>query len=175
MTLEEYLELEETSPLRHEFINGVLFAMSSPSVLHQEIVANLMHSISNHIERPCRVFSPGLNLVIRRHSKEISYLPDVLVDCRPDTRDRRYVRNPKLIVEILSPSTQRIDRCEKLQNYRQIDSVEEYVIVAQDEKHVIVYPRAERWKPRVYGPLDAAVEFRSIGLTMPMSELYDCD
>jgi len=174
MTLEEYLEFEGTGPLRHEFINGVLFAMSGPSVLHQEIVANLMHAISHHIKRPCRVFPSGLKLVIRRNSKKISYLPDVLVDCRPDTRNRLYVRNPKLIVEILSPSTQRIDRREKLENYRLIDSVEEYVIVAQDEKHVMVYPRAECWKPREYDALDAAVEFRSIGLAMPMSELYDC-
>ncbi len=174
MTLEEYLEFEGTSPLRHEFVNGVLFAMNGPTVLHQEIVSNLMHAISHHIERPCKVFSSGLKLVIRRDSRKTSYYPDVVVDCRPGTRDRLYVRDPKLIVEILSPSTQRIDRCEKLQNYRQIDSVEEYVIVAQDEKYVIVYPRAERWKPRVYGALDAAVEFRSIGLKMPMSELYEC-
>ena len=174
MTFEEYLEVEETSPLRHEFINGVLFAMTGPSVLHQEIVSNLMHAISHHIKRPCRVFSSGLKLVIRRDSQKISYLPDVLVDCRPDTRDRLYVRDPKLIVEILSPSTQYVDRREKLENYRLIDSVEEYVMVAQDAKHVIVYPRAERWSPRVYETLDASVEFRSIGLTMPMSDLYDC-
>ena len=174
MTLEEYLEFEETSSLvRHEFINGVLFAMTSPSVLHQDIVSNLMHAISNHIKRPCRVYSSGLKLVIRRNSKKISYLPDVLVDCRPDTHDRRYIRDPKLIVEILSPSTQHVDRREKLENYCLIDSVEEYVIVAQDRKHVLVYPRAERWKPREYGALDAAVDFRSIGLTMPMNELYD--
>jgi len=78
-----------------------------------------------------------------------------------------------LIVEVLSPSTQMIDRREKLQNYRLISSVEEYVTVAQDEKRVIVYPRAERWKPRVYGTLDAAIELRSIDLTVPMIELYD--
>jgi Uma2 family endonuclease len=174
MTFEEYLELEDLSPLSHEFINGVLFAMTGPSVLHQDILSNLMHAISNHIRRPCRVYSSGLKLVIRRNSKKISYYPDVLVDCRPDTHDRLYVRDPKLIVEILSPSTQCVDRREKLENYRLIDSVEEYVIVAQDEKHVRVYPRAECWKPREYGALDTAVEFRSIGLTMPMSELYDC-
>ena len=174
MTLEEYLELEGTSPSRHEFINGVLFAMTSPSVLHHEIVSNVMHAIGNHIKRPCRVFASGLNLVIQRKSKKISYLPDVLVDCRPDTRDRLYVRDPKLIVEILSPSTQHVDRREKLENYRLIDSVEEYVIVAQHAKHVMVYPRAEHWKPREYGALDPAVELRSIGLTIPMGELYDC-
>jgi len=175
MTLEEYLEFEETSSLlRHEFINGVLFAMNGATMIHHDIVSNLMRAMVSHVKRPCRVFSSGPKVVIRLKSKKISYYPDVLVDCRPHTRDRLYVRNPKLIVEVLSPSTQHIDRCEKLENYRQIDSVEEYVIVAQDVKQVIVYSRAERWNPRVYGVLDAAVDFRSIGLTMPMSELYDC-
>lgn len=173
MTLEEYLEFEETSSLRHEFINGVLFAMNGETVAHHAIVSNLMHPIMNHIKRPCRVFASGPKVVIRRKSNQISYYPDVLVDCRPRTRDRLYVRDPKLIVEVLSPSTQLVDRREKLANYRLIDSVEEYVIVAQDAKRVIVYPRAERWRPRVYDTLDEAVELRSIDLTVPMIELYD--
>jgi Uma2 family endonuclease len=173
MTLEEYFELEKTSPMRHEFINGVLFALSGPSVAHQRIVLNLTVAFSNHLKRgPCEVFLPGSKVLILRDVSKISYYPDVMVDCRPDTRDTHHVRDPKLIVEVLSPSTQIIDRREKLQNYRLIDSVEEYVIVAQDERRVIVYPRAERWKPRVYGTLSAAVEFRSIDLTLPMTELY---
>jgi hypothetical protein len=60
MTLEEYLEFEGTSPLRHEFINGVLFAMNGPTVLHQDIASNLMLAIRPHIMRPCQVFSSGL-------------------------------------------------------------------------------------------------------------------
>lgn len=173
MTLEEYLEFEETTPLRHEFISGVLFTMSGPTVIHQEIVSNLMHAISNHIKRPCRVFSSGLLVVIKRDMHEIAYYPDVMVDCRPDTRDTHYLREPKLIVEVLSPSTQLIDSREKLHNYRLIDSLEEYVLIDQDERRVIVYPRAEGWKPRVYRTLDAAVELRSIDLTVPMIELYE--
>ena len=174
MTLEEFLEFEIKSPLRHEFINGVIFAMSTPSLNHQRLVRNMMGAIDSHLKRggPCEVFQSGLKLVFRRDVNEISYCPDVTVDCRPDTRDERYVYDPKLIVEVLSPSTQIIDRREKLQNYRLIDSVEEYVIVAQDERRVVVYPRAERWKPRVYGGIETAVELRSIDLTVPMTELY---
>ena|SRR3569833_3866651 len=179
MTLEEFFEFEKSSPLRHEFVNGVLFAMTGPSLAHNQVIQNLAFAIRNHLKRspgergPCAVYFSDARLVIRRDVNEISYYPDVIVDCRPDTRDTHYVRDPKLIVEVLSPSTQMIDRREKLQNYRLIDSVEEYVIVAQDEKRVIVYPRAERWKPRVYGTLDAAIELRSIDLTLPMIELYD--
>jgi Uma2 family endonuclease len=174
MTLEGFFEFEERSPLRHEYINGVIFAMSPPSLNHQRIIRNLTVAISTHLKRtPCEVFSAGLRAVVRREVNEIAYYPDVMVDCRPDTRGAHYVREPKLIVEVLSPSTQNIDRREKLQNYRLIDSVEEYVIVAQDEKGVIVYPRAERWKPRFYDTLETAVELRSIELTVPMIELYE--
>jgi Uma2 family endonuclease len=173
MTLEEFLEFEEKSPLRHEFINGVIFAMNGATVAHQRLVRNFTVAISNHLKRgPCEVFSSGLKLVILRPASEISYYPDVIVDCRPDTRDAQFVRDPRLIVEVLSPSTQIIDKREKLQNYRLIDSVEEYVIAAHDERLVMIYPRAERWKPRVYGGLDAAVELRSIELSVPMSDLY---
>jgi len=173
MTLEEFFEFDEKSPLRHEFINGLVFAMAVPSLNHQRIIRNLTTAIDGHLKRgPCEVFQSGLKAVVRRDVNEIAYLPDLIVDCHPDTRDTRYVQDPKLIMEVLSPSTQLIDRREKLQNYRLIDSVEEYLIVAQDECRVVVYPRAERWKPRVYAGLDTAVELRSIDLTVPLIELY---
>jgi Uma2 family endonuclease len=173
-TLEEFLEFEKTSPLRHEFINGAIFAMNGASLNHQRIVLNLTMAIHNHLKRgPCEVFSSGLLVVIKRGVHEIAYHPDVMVDARPDTRETHYLREPKLIVEVLSPATQLIDSREKLLNYPLIDSLEEFVLVAQDKRHVIVYPRAEGWRPRVYSALDAAVELRSIDLTMPIIELYE--
>jgi Uma2 family endonuclease len=173
MTLEEFLDFEKASPLRHEFINGAIFTMNSSSLNHQRIVLNLTLAFHNHLKRsPCEVFSSAPLVVIKRDVHEIAYHPDVMIDCRPDTRDPHYLREPKLIVEVLSPSTQPTDSREKLLNYPLIDSLEEYVLVAQDKRHVIVYPRAEDWKPRVYSALDAAVELRSIGLTLPIIELY---
>jgi Uma2 family endonuclease len=173
MTLEEFFEFEVQSPLRHEFINGAIFAMSVPSLNHCRIMQNLMLAIHAHLRHgPCEVFFSGLKLVIQRDVNTIACYPDVIVDCSPHTRDTYYVREPKVIAEVLSPSTQLIDRREKLQNYRLIDSVEEYVLVAQDERRVVVYPRAERWKPRIYAGLDTAVELRSIDLTVPLIELY---
>jgi len=173
MTLEEFLEFDENSPLRHEFINGVVFAMLGPSLNHNRIINNLYAPIRNHLKQgPCEAFTSEVKLTIRSAANEVVYSPDLIVDCRPDTRDPRYVQDPKLLVEVLSPSTQIIDRREKLQNYRLIDSVEEYVIIAQDECRVVVYPRAERWKPRVCASFEAAVELRSIDLAVPMIDLY---
>ena len=173
MTLEEYFEFEEKSPVRHEFINGVLFAMMGPSLAHVRITGNLFAAIRTRLKGgPCEVFASEARVMIPKEVNEIAYYPDVVVDCRPETRDTHFVRDPKLVVEVVSPSTQYIDRREKLQNYRLIDSVEEYVLVAQEERRLIVYPRADRWKPRVYGDLEPIVEFRSIDLTLPLSEVY---
>ncbi len=173
MTLEEFFEFEEHSPIRHEFINGVVFAMIGPTLNHNRIVNNLAFAIRDQLKRgPCEIFTSEVKLIVRWATNNIVYSPDVVVDCRPDTRDPRWVQDPKLLVEVLSPSTQLVDRREKLQTYRLIDSVEEYVIVSQDEHRVVVYPRAERWKPRIYAGLDEAVELRSIDLTVPLIELY---
>ena len=173
MTLEEFLAFEKTSLQRHEFINGAIFAMYGSSLNHQRIVLNLTLAMHNHLKRgPCEVFSSPLMVVIKQAMHEIAYHPDVMVDGRPDTRGPDYLREPKLIVEVLSPSTHLTDSREKLLNYPLIDSLEEYVLIAQDKRHVIVYPRVGDWKPRVYSGLDAAVELRSIDLTVPMIELY---
>jgi Uma2 family endonuclease len=173
MTLQEFFEFEAKTPLRHEFINGEVFAMSAVSLNHSHIRQSLTFALHAHLRHaPCAVFSSGARLVIQQDLDTITYCPDVIVDCRPDTRDAYYVRDPKLIAEVLSPSTQLIDRREKLLNYRLIDSVEEYVLVSQDERRVVVYPRAERWKPRIYAGLDTAVELRSVDLTVPLIELY---
>ena len=174
MTFEEFFEFEQESPLRHEFVNGAIFAMSDSSLNHCRIRQNLMFAIHAHLKRtPCEVFFLGLKLVIRRETNTIVYCPDLIVDCCPDTRDTYYLRDPRLIAEVLSPSTtQLIDRREKLMNYRLLDSLEEYILVSQDEHRVVVYPRAERWKPRTYAGLDTAVELRSIDLTVPLIELY---
>lgn len=140
MTLEEYFAFEEKSPLKHEFVNGVVFAMSGVSVAHAGVTRNLVVAFAARLKRgSCEVFASDLKRLIQRDVNEISYYPDVIVDCRPDTRGTHYIRGPSLIVEVLSPSTQHIDRREKLQNYRLIDSLEEYVLAAQDEHRVTVF------------------------------------
>lgn len=174
MTLEEYFEFESKSELRHEFVNGIVFAMSGPSVPHERIRNRLVLAISGHMRgRPCEVFSSGMKLVIRQAETEISYYPDLMVDCRRDAWDTGFVRYPKLVMEILSPSTQHTDRREKLQNYRLVDSVEEYVLVAQHEHKMIFYRRADGWRQEVCAGQEAEVEFRSLGLVLPLAEVYD--
>ncbi len=174
MTLEEFFEFEEKSTIQHEYVNGAVFAMSGASLVHQQICHRLVMAFGNHLTRgPCQVFSGGTQLQIQRWASEICYYPDIMVDCRRDAWGKHFVRSPTLVLEILSPSTQLTDRREKLLNYRFIDSVEEYVLVAQDNHRLTIYRRADGWRPQVCAGMDAAGEFRSIDLVVPLREIYN--
>ncbi|MGH8260463.1 MAG: Uma2 family endonuclease, partial [Steroidobacteraceae bacterium] len=168
------LEFEEKSPLKHEFVNGFAYAMTGGSVRHGRIALNLATTFKIHLKRgQCEAFASDVRVVVQRDKNEIAYYPDVVVDCRRDTRDTHFVRDPRLIVEVLSPSTQRTDRREKLQNYRLIDSLEEYVLAAQDERTLTIHRRSDGWRASAYAGADAVAEFRSIGLALPLTEIYD--
>jgi Uma2 family endonuclease len=173
MTIDEFLVFEERSPIRHEFVDGAVYAMTNPSVAHERIKQNLIRALDSHIGGgPCQLFSSSMQLRIRRDVNEICYLPDIMIDCRRESWGTNFVLNPKLVVEVLSPSTHLIDRREKLQNYRLVGSVQEYVLVAQDEHRVTIYPRAGGWRPRVYGGLESVAEFCSVELSVPLTEIY---
>jgi len=174
MTVDEYLEFEEQAPLRHEYVNGAIYAMNGVSVAHARISGELADAVRAHLRGgPCEVFSSELKLLIRSDTDEIIYYPDMMVACQRQDWGTNYVRNPKLVAEILSPSTQHIDRREKAMSYRRIGSVEEYVLLAQDDHKVIVQRRAENWRPQSYSGAEATVEFRSIGLSVPLARIYE--
>jgi Uma2 family endonuclease len=174
MTVDEYLQFEEQSPLRHEYVNGAIYAMTGASLAHVRITRELVSAFRGHLRGgPCEPFSTDLKLPIRSDTDEIFYYPDVMVACQREHWGPNYVRNPKLVAEILSPSTQHIDRREKAMTYRRIASVEEYVLLAQDDHKIIVHRRAENWRPQAYAGPQATVEFRSIGLSVPLAQIYE--
>jgi Uma2 family endonuclease len=148
--------------------------MNGVSVAHARIARELVMTVGGHLRgEPCELFSTDLKLRIRTDTDEVFYYPDMMVACQRDDWGANYVRNPKLVAEILSPSTQHIDRREKAMTYRRIASLEEYVLLAQDDHKVIVHRRAENWRPQSYTGPQATVEFRSIGLSVPLVQIYE--
>lgn len=138
MTWEEYLAFEEQSPYRHEYVNGAVYAMSGASLAHNQIAQELVVAFRTHLKGgPCKPFFLEAKLEIRTGPDQIMYYPDVLVSCRPEDRTEQAVRNPKLVVEILSKSTQHIDRREKAMSYQRVEAIEEYVLIAQNQPRVI--------------------------------------
>jgi Uma2 family endonuclease len=122
-------------------------------------------------ERPRKVFLNEVKLRLELGSDTIFYYPDVIVDCRPEEWVANFVRNPKLVVEVLSPSTQYIDRREKSLNYHRA-GVEEYVILSQTETRATLHRYDVRWDLEVASGPGAVLQLRSLGLSVPIEEIY---
>lgn len=174
-SLEEYLELEENSTMAYEYVAGQLYAMAGASPTHEIITGNLYAAIHLHLRgRPCRVHLAERRIVFKCRGEDIAYRPDVWVGCGDERNAKSVIiGEPRVVIEVLSPSTARIDRREKAVNYREIPSLEECVLVAQKRAQVTLYRRAENWSRVVIDSPEATLELRSIGLTLPIAQIYD--
>jgi Uma2 family endonuclease len=174
MTFEEFLEFVEHSPLRYEYVNGVVRAMSGGSLAHGSVAGRLSSVVGTHLRGgPCEAFSSCVDLEIRSETDEINYIPDLMVACNPQEWHEKSIRNPKLVAEVLSPSTRYIDECEKVTNYRRVASIEEILLLEQSQPKITVFRRAARWRPQIYSGTSAVLELRSIGLLVPLAHLYE--
>jgi Uma2 family endonuclease len=176
-TVEEYLQLEQTSEIRHEYLSGQVFAMSGGSKQHNLIAGNIYSRLRSHLRGgSCSVFMADMKVRIElaNQNKNIFYYPDVIVSCDPEDQDRFYLKYPCLIIEVLSPSTELTDRREKLVNYRNLETLQEYVLVSQDEIKVEVYRQDAQgnWSLTILGK-DDDLRLDSIGLTLTMTEIYE--
>jgi Uma2 family endonuclease len=141
MTVDEYLAFEETSEVRHEYIDGQIFTLVRTTLRHDLITNNLISILHSHLKGGrCRVFSSNVKLRIDAINR--FYYPDLLVSCVPVDVTSVYVKTPVLVVEVLSPSTAAIDKREKLVAYRQVESLQEYVIVHQSKRRVEIYRKS---------------------------------
>lgn len=170
---EEYLEWEERNEVRHEFIDGEVFAMAGSSDDHAAIVGNTFMALIPFVRKyGCRLFPQD----VKAQPKGLSryYYPDLIVTCDQRDKGDRYVkRHYKLIVEVLSDSTEAFDRGRKFEDYRRSESLEEYVLIAQDRMSVDVFRlnAAGRWEFEGYGA-GSVVELVSVGARFSIEELY---
>ena len=142
LTVEEYLEMEETATVRHEYVGGMVYAMVGATKRHNRIVLNIATRLLSAARGgPCRVYSSDVKLRV----EDVIYYPDVMVACGPEGEDEDPLieEAPCLVVEVASPSTESIDWREKMLAYRKIPTLQAYLIVAQDDQRVERYWRAE--------------------------------
>jgi Uma2 family endonuclease len=171
MTFDDYLAFEETATTRHELIDGMLFAMSGGTDAHQLIAGDLFLLIAGPLRGKCQVFQSGMKLKVEHARESDGYYPDIMVSCDLSDRDRMFRKAPLLLVEVLSPSTERLDRGEKKLNYLQIPSLQEYVLVAQDKPKVEMMRRRTSWTVEELYPGET-LTLESIGLTLPLADIY---
>lgn len=175
VTLQEFLEFERSTPLAHELVAGEIYAMSEPSASHDLVVTNLIADVRSHLRgQPCRTHTSSKKVQFKCRDDDIVYRPDLWVACG-ETRDAEgeFVEEPRLVIEVLSRSTERIDRREKALNYREIPALEEIVLVARKAARITLFRRAEQWRPIVLRSLQDSLELKSIGLTLPLERVYE--
>lgn len=174
---EDYLAQEIESDEKSEYVDGEIYAMTGTTVRHNRIALDVAILLKNHLKgRPCETFIADIKVHAARANA--FYYPDVVVRCNPTplADETRVIDDPTLIIEVLSPSTEAIDRREKLAAYRRIPSVQEYVLIAQSERSVEIYRRQGdiNWSYLAFAD-DEAVTLDSIGLTLPMNLIYGTD
>lgn len=177
VTPEEYLAGERGSPNKSEYLQGQVFAMGDASPRHVLIVNNLVSELRSQLkQRPCSVFSSDLRIMVSETG--LYTYPDVVVVCdglqfRDGFKDT--VTNPILIIEVLSKSTKDYDRGEKFEHYRTIDSLKEYLLIAQDRPHVEHHLRQpdNKWLLSETSDLADAVELPTIACSLALTEICD--
>jgi Uma2 family endonuclease len=176
-TFGEYIRIEENSAVKHEFFGGQVFAMAGGSPEHAGITANIARLLGNALEgKPCRVFSPDLRIRVR--ATGLGTYPDATVVCGSieiyhEDPKRHTALNPRMLVEVLSPSTEDYDRGEKLGHYKQIESLMEVVLVAHDRAEVEVVRReADGSWSRHIASGGELVRLESLDCEIPVSAIY---
>lgn len=172
ISVEDYLEGEKISPVKHEYIDGIVYTMAGASDRHNRISGNIYNRLDNHLdEDPCEPFIADMKVWA---NEKVFYYPDVVVACDGPNADPYYRKQPRLIVEVTSPSTEHIDRSEKLLAYKQIKSLKEYVIVVQDAVRIDVYRRmrGDRWQWEILTELKEELRLDSVGLTLSVEQIY---
>ena len=169
-TVEDFLAWEAQQPERYELIDGMVLMMVGGSAAHTIIKGNVFNALTARLRgKPCRALTEGLKVVTPINV----HYPDVAVICTPIEPADDRIREPVVIVEVLSRSTGDRDRGAKWVGYRELPSLQHYVLVVQDRRRVEVYTRTgEGWSLRLFEPLIAAVSLPAIGVEVALEEIY---
>ncbi|MGA7978720.1 MAG: Uma2 family endonuclease [Chromatiaceae bacterium] len=170
MNPDEYLAYERDQPVRHELVDGYLYAMTGATDRHEEIALNLAATLRLHLRgSPCRVYKGDLKIRVA----DDFYYPDVFVRCGEERGDPYFKTDPVMVAEVLSPGTQRYDRGDKRLVYFTLPTLQEYVLISQERMLVEVYRRhASEPSERLQLPTDV-LRLDSLDCSIPLSELYE--
>lgn len=177
LTPEEYLEFERNSEIKHEYFDGEIFAMAGAKRNHNQIVGNLTGLVWQHLKgKDCEFYPTDMRVFVPKTG--LYTYPDLVVVCgEPKFKDSIFdtLLNPILLIEVLSDTTESYDRGKKFQHYRSIESLQEYVLVSQDEARIEKYVKhgAGFWLLSEAVGLDAEIKFDSIDCVIALGEVYD--
>lgn len=168
---QDYLAAEKTAEVRHEYVDGEIFAMVGASRRHAGIVGNLFVALRQAARaRGCSAYANDVK--VRIEAANAYYYPDLVTTCHPGDDDPYVVQAPTLVVEVLSDSTEAVDRREKRVNYQTIPSLREIVLVSQNERRVEIYRRdGAHWVADIV--TEGSLTLTSLDLTLSLETVYE--
>ena len=173
MTAAEFLAWDKSQAFKHEFVRGEVFLMTGGADRNYTVALNIAIALREHLRgTPCRVY--GSDVKLRVEAADCFYYPDLMVTCSPaDLADRLIKREPVLVVEVLSPSTEAFDRGDKFADYRQLASLAEYLLVDIDRQRCDLYRKGADglWVLRPSAPAEN-VQLASVNLTLTAEALW---
>lgn len=179
-SIEAYYELESGSETKYEYLNGFIYAMAGGTTLHGLLSSNTVTALNTALrsqKKPCRTYSSDTRISVQKAFSHARFYPDMSVVCgevETGENDKDSILNPKLIVEVLSESTESYDRGAKFQTYQQISSLSDYILVNQNKYLVEVFSRNEEglWQIQYYSDLDDIISIPGIGIEISMADVY---
>ena len=176
VTVDDYLEGEQATEVKHEYLAGQVVAMGVACDKHGLIAGALYAALLPAARRKaCQLFSAEMKVRVDHDGESYFYYPDLLLSCQPDDKESAYYRrHPCLLVEVLSPSTERIDTREKLFAYRLLPSLREYLLLRQDRVQADLYQWSDegRWQHHVLGQPDDALALRCLDAAVSLRDVY---
>lgn len=165
---DEYLAGELMSEVKHEYIDGAIYAMAGASKNHERIIGNVFTKLHAHLENtPCEPFLSDLKIKVANNF----FYPDIMVVCEDNTDHDYYTESPVLIIEVLSKSTRKTDQALKRMAYQSLPSLNEYVLIEQDFIDVEICRKPNHWQSEHYF-LGEEVHFATIALSIPVEAIY---
>ena len=175
VSVENYLEGELVSPIKHEYLDGAVYRRPDERNLHNAIAGNILGFLHARLRgRPCRPYNSDAKIRIRLPTHLRFYYPDASVICRPNPQADSFQDEPAVVVEVLSRRTRRIDEGEKKDAYLTIPSLAVYVLVEQETAAVVAFRRtAGGFVREVHQGADAVLPLGEIGVALPLAEVYE--
>ena len=175
ITVQDYLTGELLSPIKHEYLGGVVHAMASARIGHNRVKGNTFGSLFGRLRgKRCQPFDSDTKIRVIVHGQVRFYYPDVSVICNSNPPDELFQDEPVVIIEVLSKSTRRIDLGEKKDAYLTIASLQAYVLIEQEEPLAIVFRRTDGGFVReFYEGLDAVIALPEIDAKLALAEVYE--
>lgn len=175
ISVDDYLAGELVSPVKHEYLGGVVYAMAGAANAHNLIASNALGTLHARLRgKPCRAYNSDTKVRVRLPTHVRFYYPDFSVVCRPNPPTDSFQDEPAVVVEVLSDSTRRTDEGEKRDAYLTIPSLRAYLLVEPDAPAVVAYRRAgQEFVREVYLGLDAVVPLAEVGADLPLAEVYE--